>query len=167
MMLLLSYFKNRGSHLSVSFQWIQSLWPIHCCEIVSLTISPRGILRVIILDVLLCIEQVQHKENKLAILRENPYAEIPATPNRPKVSLKNKPSYLKVSYFTYDYLLISLYRSFLIGQQEHLEGGWLLNGILVPILRYRWSFFNGCISAMIHITQNPALIIIGLLSLFV
>ncbi|KAG0568337.1 hypothetical protein M758_6G010600 [Ceratodon purpureus] len=29
-------------------------------------------------------KQVQYKENELAILRENPYAEIPATPNTPK-----------------------------------------------------------------------------------
>lgn len=36
-------------------------------------------------------EQVQHKENELAILRDNPYAEIPATPNTPKVSLDRKP----------------------------------------------------------------------------
>jgi hypothetical protein len=107
---------------------------------------------------------VQHKENELAILRENPYAEIPATPNTPKVSLKKKPWYLKASYFTYDYLLVSLYRSFLVGQQEHLEAGCLLNGILVPNLLYRWSFLNGCISAMIHITQDPALIVIGLSS---
>jgi DNA methyltransferase 1-associated protein 1 len=29
-------------------------------------------------------KQVQYKENELAILRENPYAEIPVTPNTPK-----------------------------------------------------------------------------------
>jgi len=32
-------------------------------------------------------EQVQTKEGELALLRENPYAEIPATPNTPKVCL--------------------------------------------------------------------------------
>ncbi|XP_024379612.1 SWR1-complex protein 4 isoform X2 [Physcomitrium patens] len=39
-----------------------------------------------LLNLLQLQKQVQHKENELAVLRENPYAEIPPTPNTPKRS---------------------------------------------------------------------------------
>lgn len=73
---------------------------------------------------------MQYTESELAILRENPYAEILATPNTPKVSLETKPWCLKASYSIYDCFPVPPDWSPLASKNTQ-NVGQLLNGILV------------------------------------